>query len=1418
MVEELRRSLHRVVNVYAPPPSLPLSLPLSLTALLSTRPEAVLTKFDYMEVWWKAADAGGDGEDGGGGETVGTGAFRRDVESPHTSCHSRQENRKAYRPTPCCTPRVVLYAATVPGPLRMLLNVDTAQGDAPHSTTSYHIEYFEALVSQALPAQGGGGGGETADEGGSAGDGEQHRPIVSGVSVTLRPLSTPGRPQTKVGPQTIKEVFFDFVRNARGGKGGKGPGSAAVYEGGSVVAQSLEHLLLLMKGEPLPDEFAHPAYGEARDSTGSINIPTDVPLFVRLGVLENLDSAQVPKLVSKEWTMLEGSSPEWQLVHAAALNTPRPQPQPTPPLPNPGPTALPALLLAQGLAQRAGLADVAATLFPDYVRALAFISRPFPGDPPRPLGLRVVHSRLIRAVCLLLHVPQCMQHFLAEINEPVREMLVTHASQDVCAPLSHELDELTSKSAFLCQRLGPDSPSLVASMPRSNLTLLGARPPTALALSYLVPAGGGGGGGGRSISGLQGVGGLIQGEGVEENVDSEVGEFAHAGGGGGRGRKQAEIKGKGSVDGGGAGGAEEEDGAGDVDDGEDDDGRIEEMMTTLFSNTPVEEQLLIEPMAFEDTQKVRMPASYWYKKIGRLRLTRLLEEACRTEDAIAIYHARLALLTLLHTAPKGSLPLDVDTLATLLRRLFRTIKPDLSSVVWRERMRKVLDSQLLGLATDLPRPAYAEGVAATTNMGARNVETLTRHCRALLESLARASREHGARILSGGGVEAGVAGAGGVGGRGDGIGGCRGDAVAAAMPAVNVLRTMRVCIESRHNYAPHTHLAVRVRVPQAAGLRVSLDSRCETKRDRDRLMLYTDALLKNQVGCFHGPSGAGNWAPPPDIKCNSLVVVFETDSGPGEWGFRLYLQSLDESGLAVSVGNVVFESVPAYTQGLRGKQDISLHPEDVDCGDNALRVEFDPDGCSLTSAQSSRSANEGGRLKFISPRGKQVYVAGCRWEPLSLGLTRFTLDCKGPPTGRLEYRFTASLRVCEPLHGGGWGEGGDTGTGDMEGENVSCALMADFQFVCWLMSTLSSPTNGLLGSSGLAPSIMYEHLRSLVECGLGAISSIPAPARLLLLRSISISVRGLRAAAEELHGVGGVGDKGSGLDKCATPAWKAKRDLSPQAFASVRVLREAAIAQHAVELPQVGSQRAHFSPGLQALVEVVSLLDCGPAEHFSAMSRHELIRAIESVDGPPGTALCKALLDANDEQVRWCLCRGAKAEEACGERLVGSYAMPHYALHYAALGGRASLVHLLVDRQADVHSMDGGGNQALAWAAEAGLPATVEALLQRGADWRHRNLLGHSALDLAVQAQAAASSRPKGAAPETGAKKSDFKAVMNLLQAQLLLTAPYKLTGLVMAVEGGHGLPSLNGPTLLPGMPVFLRAFCLLVGLFLGLF
>ena len=306
----------------------------------------------------------------------------------------------------------------------------------------------------------------------------------------------------------------------------------------------------------------------------------------------------MPKLVSKEWTILEGSSPEWQHVHAAACKTTPPQPQPLPPLPNPGPTALPAILLAHGMSHSVGLADVAAALFPDYVRALAFISRPVQGDPARPLGLRVVHSRLIRAVYLLLHVPQCMLHFLAEINEPVREMLVMHASQDVCAPLSHELDELSSKSAFLCQRLGPDSWSLVSSLPRSNLSLLGARPAAGQALAYLAPAGARAG----WISAQRPVGDMIKGEGADASADDEGGERARTGG---RGRKVEEIKGKDSpvaADEGVSGEEDADDGAGEADDAEDDETRIEEMFTTLFSNTPVEEQLLTEPMVFPDTQ------------------------------------------------------------------------------------------------------------------------------------------------------------------------------------------------------------------------------------------------------------------------------------------------------------------------------------------------------------------------------------------------------------------------------------------------------------------------------------------------------------------------------------------------------------------------------------------------------------------------------------------------------------------------------------------------------------------------------------------------------------------------------------------------------------------------------------------------
>ena len=153
-----------------------------------------------------------------------------------------------YRPAAGCAARVVLYSAAVPAPLRMLLNIDVraaayssselhdprdgmrrdacyssaspASSYSPsssypsassYSTNSYHIESFEALVrtppkveakeegacSQCQHHSEGEGGGaegqEEEEEGGES--------AISSVTVTLRPVSTPGRPQ--VGPQNL---------------------------------------------------------------------------------------------------------------------------------------------------------------------------------------------------------------------------------------------------------------------------------------------------------------------------------------------------------------------------------------------------------------------------------------------------------------------------------------------------------------------------------------------------------------------------------------------------------------------------------------------------------------------------------------------------------------------------------------------------------------------------------------------------------------------------------------------------------------------------------------------------------------------------------------------------------------------------------------------------------------------------------------------------------------------------------------------------------------------------------------------------------------------------------------------------------------------------------------------------------------
>ena len=67
------------------------------------------------------------------------------------------------------------------------------------------------------------------------------------------------------------------------------------------------------------------------------------------------------------------------------------------------------------------------------------------GEVVRPLGQRVLQSRLIRAVQLLLQVPKCMTFLLEDGNEAVREMLLLQAAQQVCTPLSNTLEELLRK-------------------------------------------------------------------------------------------------------------------------------------------------------------------------------------------------------------------------------------------------------------------------------------------------------------------------------------------------------------------------------------------------------------------------------------------------------------------------------------------------------------------------------------------------------------------------------------------------------------------------------------------------------------------------------------------------------------------------------------------------------------------------------------------------------------------------------------------------------------------------------------------------------------------------------------------------------------------------------------------------------------
>ncbi|EKX51084.1 hypothetical protein GUITHDRAFT_103005 [Guillardia theta CCMP2712] len=1161
------------VDLIATPAWMPIMQPSikeSLTYLLdmySPKQKDTFVKYDFMEVWWSSSN---------------------DYEATALQGH------EFFRPTSGCKPRVVLFSASAPEPMRMLLNLSGLGNDTSQSS-SFHIESFDVEVSGK--------------------ENDSSKPTVSGVYVWLRPLSTPGRPQMG----SSRYLMFDLIKKSRRGSIGRNGGNV----GGVILAQSLEHLLQLMKGENISSS-------EADMGSGSTTIPTDIPWFVRLGKLTD----KGPVLLSTNWTMLAGCKDAGNNQSSPPVNHI---------LPSPVPTALPAVLLAEGIAQRSQLSDVACELFPSLLQVLTVISQPDPSEPARPHGLRVLHSRLVRAAYLFLQIPLCMEILLLEQGEPLRDILLLLASQDVNAPLVLALDDLLSKSSFLCQRLGPDAHLHTLSLPRS---IVGSLSVPRLALSW----------GGKSAveSSIE----TIDTEPVEAKSQSQLLTWT----------SQSRVI--------------------QENEGDDEERRVEDMVACMFANAATEEHLLL-PTSRREPDKSKPPSHTWSKKMSRYRTPRLLTEIATTEDAIAIYYARLALLTILHAAPTGSLPLTVENLATILRRLFRTVKPDLSSQSWRQSMRKVLDNALT--ASDEERPNVSK------------VLGLSKHCSWLLTSLSNKVNTEKDRATQ-----------------------LTPPPVTPTAAPSSSLKVMRISLESRHGYAPNTHLAIRLRAHGASALRVSLDPRCCSKRDRDKLTLYSDAQLKQQLACYHGPSGAGNWAPPPDIQGNSLVVIFESDGGHGEWGFRIYIQPLDAEMRAISVPSFLFESVPAYSQNLRGKHDVTLYADNPDMGDSSIKVMFDKEFCSAQP-----NSTDSGRLKIISSRGKHLFQSSSPWEAMDIPrASKFTIDVKGPATNRLVFRFFSSLQSGDSQE-----DGVETLSLTPEGlktngEDGISAGVADFDFICWLMNALSSPSSGLLWKCKLNSDDLQREIKNLIEAGLVAIEHVAGSSRPGLLRSIASAARGLRRDSQ---------------------------GLSESALSIVRVLREAAIHQHAVELPQVGSQRAQFSPGLQALVEVVAVLDQGTSIDLSSMSRKELIRAIEAVDGPPGTALCKAVLEGNEEQVRWCLCRGARADAPCTERLVSSFPVPHYAIHYAVYAGRDDLVKLLFSKHADLHSIDGSENQPLAWAASRGMKSTVEVLLQLGADCRHRNSAGKTALDLATQAQSSSASDDS---QHTAFQKPDLKGVI----------------------------------------------------------
>ena len=1173
-------------------------------------------------------------------------------------------DRDLSRPSSHSQARITLFSACAPEPHRMLLNVTgrrgDGRGDAP--ARSYHIESFEASPS-----------------------------AIQGAAIWLRVLHSGSR---RDAPALERHLLSDLV-------------DFASRSGAAVLVQSLDILSQVMKGEAgvqSPGQFS------------GVSLPTNTPWFVRVGCL----TPDGPRLESTEWVLLCRSAVSPIVAPSSGgFGTFTPlQPSPSPrALPSPASVALPGVELVGNLSARAS-AEVNRSIFKDLLSALLAASS-HPVECARPLGLRVIHSRLARAVYQLLQVPECLEVLVdPEEGKASRSLLLELGSHSVRAPLHLSISQLLSKSNFLCQRLGPDLDTVLAGTLIPE-TLLDRRA----------------GAVGESASEVRRV--LSTPSGDEDDVHSSRSVVSPIGGTPPPVEAQLEDV------------FDDED----VADGEDSDSEereVDDMVSTLFGDSSAsgtaEELLLIEKSP-KQQPKTLASAQQWQRKLGRLRSGQLIAEAAATEDAIAIYFARLSLLTVLNSsamspAAPPPMELDVETLATLLRRLFRTIRPDLSAAAWspdlHQRLQGVLESQMRR------RRVLAADGNAVSRAADKNSETESTFCS---ETVAHMTR-HACLLLRSLAAQAKV-----------------------SPGAPPLARISSIALESKHNYSPNTRIAVMVRLPTAASIRCSMDSRSTTKRDRDKLQIcHGTPLLSRVVACFHGQAGSG-WAATNVIRGSTFILQFETDGSPGEWGFRLVVEPLDAEGQPMTVPLCAVESLPSYPRGTRGKLDVTLCGDFPDTGDASLLLSFSQD----VPPEVPPGSPSPGRLKLSASGQTHVFQEGFRWKPVELrGTSRFTLDWKTPAAsagaqGRMEFNLKAEIIQPSVTPEGSETEAGPVGRAP-SGETLLPVGPSDGDFVAWVLVALCAPTTGLLARCGEPMEWTQTLILEVTEASLEAVTSVRPALRTALLRALATSVRGSGSAVVQL--------------------------LSKRSLRALRVLREAAVSQYATELPLVGSQRVHFSTALQCLVEVVAALDSGPVKDIVGMSRAELVRAIEAVDGAPATALCRAVLQGNAEQVQWCLCRGARAWTACPERLVQAFPLPHSALHYAAWSARDDLIQLLFDRGGDLHAQDGDGNHPLAWAVSRGHKATVEKLLALGAHALHQNRKGVDALQMTRAALAQSASGASAGAVEgvEPLRKANARAILAVLERHLAELPPLATPGLVLAVEAGLGIPDRSGP------------------------